>query len=145
MLKASYYAGAAFTRAYVGYVHAIAHTFGGFYQVPHGYANAVVLPHVLTHYGKHVVKPLSKLALQNDLCNASMTSEVCAQRFIEAIQQLNKAMNIPTTIDKIQSKDIPNMVEKAMSEGNPLYPVPKIWKQKDFERIYYKLQEKNTI
>ena len=50
-----------FYRAYVGNVHAIAHTFGGT-QHPHGYANAIILPHVLRHYGKAVHKELSELA-----------------------------------------------------------------------------------
>ena len=44
MLKASYLAGNAFTRAFVGYVHAIAHNLGGMYGTPHGLANAVILP-----------------------------------------------------------------------------------------------------
>ncbi|MCK5784558.1 MAG: iron-containing alcohol dehydrogenase, partial [Desulfobacterales bacterium] len=46
MAIASFYAGAAFTRAYVGYVHAVAHNMGGLYGVPHGLANAVILPYV---------------------------------------------------------------------------------------------------
>ena len=50
MLKASYLAGVAFTRSYVGYVHAIAHSLGGKYNTPHGLANAVVLPYVLSEY-----------------------------------------------------------------------------------------------
>jgi alcohol dehydrogenase class IV len=50
MQKASFYAGIAFTRAYVGYVHAVAHTLGGFYRIPHGLANAVILPYVLELY-----------------------------------------------------------------------------------------------
>ena len=51
MLKASFYAGSAFTRAFVGYVHAIAHNLGGLYNTPHGLANAVILPYVLDWYG----------------------------------------------------------------------------------------------
>ncbi|MCD8078828.1 MAG: iron-containing alcohol dehydrogenase, partial [Lachnospiraceae bacterium] len=47
MLRASYYAGCAFTESYVGYVHAVAHSLGGAYNVPHGLANAVLLPFVL--------------------------------------------------------------------------------------------------
>jgi alcohol dehydrogenase len=62
MLKASYCAGAAFTRAYVGYVYAIAHTLGGFYGIAHGLANAVILPYVLEYYGKSVHKSLAELA-----------------------------------------------------------------------------------
>lgn len=47
MLKAAYYAGVAFTKSYVGYVHAVAHSLGGQYGTPHGLANAVILPVVL--------------------------------------------------------------------------------------------------
>ena len=52
MLEASFEAGKAFTKAYVGYVHAIAHALGGLYNVPHGYANAVILPVVLEEIGR---------------------------------------------------------------------------------------------
>ena len=62
MLKASFYAGVAFTRAYVGYVHAIAHAVGGLYGIPHGQANAVILPVVLEAYGTSIQHDLSILA-----------------------------------------------------------------------------------
>ena len=62
MLKASYYAGIAFTRAYVGNIHAMAHTLGGFYQVPHGYANAIIMPYVLDYYGESAEVKLAELA-----------------------------------------------------------------------------------
>lgn len=62
MLKASYFAGIVFTRAYIGYVYAIVHTLGGFYGTPHGLANAVILPYVLEYYGKSVYRPLAELA-----------------------------------------------------------------------------------
>lgn len=52
MLTASFEAGLAFTRANVGYVHAIAHQFGGMFHTPHGDANAMLLPHVLAFYLK---------------------------------------------------------------------------------------------
>ncbi len=63
MLKAAFFAGIAFTKAYVGYVHAIAHTLGGYYRVPHGLANAVILPYVLEYYGDTAHRPLSELAI----------------------------------------------------------------------------------
>lgn len=62
MLKASYYARIAFTRAYAGYVHAIAHPLGGFYGIPHGLANAVILPYVLAYYGESAHRSLAELA-----------------------------------------------------------------------------------
>ncbi|MEG2770536.1 MAG: iron-containing alcohol dehydrogenase, partial [Oscillospiraceae bacterium] len=62
MQTASFYAGRAFTRAYVGYVHAIAHSLGGLYGTPHGLANAIILPHVLEYYGETVHDSLANLA-----------------------------------------------------------------------------------
>ncbi len=63
MLRASYFAGCAFTKSYVGYVHAVAHSLGGQYNVPHGLANAVLLPYVLEAYGKTIHKKLAALAV----------------------------------------------------------------------------------
>ena len=53
MLNASYLAGLAFTKSYVGYIHAIAHSLGGKYNVAHGLANAIILPYVLKKYGNY--------------------------------------------------------------------------------------------
>ena len=61
MLTGSYEAGIAFTNAYVGYVHAVAHGIGGLYHVPHGEANAILLPKVLAAYGSAVYEPLARL------------------------------------------------------------------------------------
>jgi len=136
MQKASFYAGIAFTRAYVGYVHAIAHSLGGFYGVPHGFANAIILPYILEAYGKSAYQKLSELADAVGITEVSDTKEQKAHKFIEAIKQLNKDMNIPNKIDKILDKDIPLMVERANKESNPLYPVPKIMRKKELGQIY---------
>lgn len=64
MLKASFYAGCAFTKSYVGYVHAVAHSLGGEYNVPHGLANAILLPFVLEAYGKKIQKNCTDLHLR---------------------------------------------------------------------------------
>lgn len=122
MLKASYLAGAAFTRAYVGYVHAIAHTLGGFYNVPHGLANAVILPHMLERYGQAVYKPLAKLAKAVGI--EGKTTMERAVRFIEAIKALGLKMDIPRSFDVISQDDISKMAQFADKEANPLYPVP---------------------
>lgn len=141
MQRASYLAGLAFTRAYVGYVHAIAHTLGGFYQIPHGYANAVILPHVLNYYGDSVTKPLAELANLVGIGNLSDDDERKAQLFIEAIEQLNAKMNIPNKIQGIQNKDIPLMVDRALQEANPLYPVPKIVNKDEMFYLYQLIKQ----
>jgi alcohol dehydrogenase len=141
MQRASYLAGVAFTRAYVGYVHAIAHTLGGFYSIPHGLANAIILPHVLEYYGDSVHKQLAELADSAGICHACNTAEQKAAAFIEAIKKLNEDMNIPAKVSGIAETDIPLMVKRALAEANPLYPVPKILTEKDLFELYGLIKE----
>ena len=136
MQIASFKAGVAFTRAYVGYVHAVAHTLGGAYNVPHGLANAVILPYVLEVFGKSAHKKLAKLADHVHLTDINESNEVKAKAFIKAIKDLNEYMNIPTKLD-IKEDDIPLLAKRADKEGNPLYPVPKLMNAKELEQIYY--------
>ncbi|MBB6454014.1 alcohol dehydrogenase class IV [Salirhabdus euzebyi] len=136
MQKAAYLAGVAFTRAYVGNVHAIAHTLGGFYSFPHGLANAIILPHVLEYYGTTVHKPLAELADLVGIGSEGDTIEQKANQFIEEIKRLNRKMDIPNTVEGIVEKDIPLMVERALKEANPLYPVPKIFSKADMLHLY---------
>ncbi|HLR54097.1 MAG TPA: iron-containing alcohol dehydrogenase [Pseudogracilibacillus sp.] len=136
MQKAAYLAGMAFTRAYVGYVHAIAHTLGGFYNTPHGLANAIILPHVLEYYGKSVHQPLAELADAINISRPDDTNEQKANKFIEAIKELNNRMDIPNRVDGIIDSDIPTMVQRALEEGNPLYPVPKILFEEDIAKLF---------
>ncbi|AMO86057.1 Alcohol dehydrogenase 2 [Solibacillus isronensis B3W22] len=141
MQRASYLAGLAFTRAYVGYVHAIAHTLGGFYQVPHGFANAIILPHVLRFYGKSAAKPLAELATIVGIGKITDSDEKKAKLFIEAIEALNEKMNIPRKITGIINRDVPLMVERAIQEANPLYPVPRIVNKDEMFYLYQVIQE----
>lgn len=140
MLHASYYAGAAFTKSYVGYVHAVAHSLGGQYEIPHGLANAVILPIVLRMYGSACEKKLAKLARKAGIVNGQLKSQEAAQAFIQWIQKLNDSMGIPRHFPQIQRKDIPVMARHADKEGNPLYPVPILMNQKELERIYEKVK-----
>lgn len=136
MQKAAYYGGLAFTRAYIGYVHAMAHQLGGYYQVPHGRANAIILPYVLEHYGSSIHKQLAELADLVHLTNENVSDEVKANMFIQAIRDLNRSMGILDKIPELKKQDIPELSKRARKEGNPLYPVPAIWKQEDFEYVY---------
>ena len=137
MLRASYCAGIAFTQSYVGYVHGIAHSLGGQYGVPHGLANAIILPHVLNRYGKSCYGKLSKLAKRCNIASSKDTTELAALKFISWIKEMNRYMNIPKYIDGIHSKDIPTMAAHAAKESNPLYPVPKLMNKKELEMLYY--------
>lgn len=140
MLLASYKAGCAFTRAYVGYVHAIAHTLGGLYGIPHGLANAVVLPYILESYGSSIYPKLARLARIAGTGSEDGTEEQLAEGFISRIWELNSAMNIPLGFREIADKDIQLIVERALKEGNPGYPVPRIMDEKEFTEIIGRLK-----
>ena len=135
MLKASFLAGSAFTRAFVGYVHAIAHNLGGLYNTPHGLANAVILPHVLEWYGPVIYSRLAKLADLINLTDKEASNEEKTKAYIAEIKRMNKAMNIPESFDFIKEEDIPTLVKRALKEGNPGYPVPKIMNEEECEKV----------
>ena len=137
MQWASFYAGEAFTRSYVGYVHSIAHTLGGMYGVPHGLANAVILPHVLDYFGSSIYRPLAELANAVGIKGAS--DEVKAKAFIRAIKEMNEYMQIPTQIKGIKEEDIPTMVARSLKEANPLYPVPKFMGKEEMTAMYHEI------
>ena len=140
MQQAAYLAGRAFTRAYVGYVHAVAHTLGGVYGVPHGLANAVILPYVLDAYGKSAYKKLAQLADCIDIKGEN--DEEKAKAFIQWIRDLNASMDIPDKIKAkdgsqlIKEEDLPLMLDHEFAEANPLYPCPQVWSKDDLEKIY---------
>lgn len=142
MLEASYLAGIAFTRAYVGYVHAIAHSLGGLYGTPHGLANAVTLPYVLEYYGSCVYDTLGELADAAQLNTEGLSAKEKAELFIESIKKLNRDMNIPEKIEALRAEDIQLLCTRAVKEANPQYPVPKILTQSDCTEIYKKLLRK---
>ena len=124
MQHAAYLAGLAFTRAYVGYVHALAHAMGGTYGTAHGLANAVLLPRVLESYGKSAYKPLAKLARITGVANGDDSDEAAAKAFVESIDSLNAELGLPNKLTDLKEEDIPALAAHADKEANPLYPVP---------------------
>ena len=150
LLEASYLAGQAFTVACVGNVHAIAHTLGGLYHIPHGEANAVLLPVILEDYGSRVWKPLAELVREASLENllgstvpqGSATgalhteqNEHLAETLIARIRQMNREMGLPETFSQIREEEFGQMAAWATKEANPLYPVPVIYGPEDVKRI----------
>lgn len=139
MLLASYKAGLAFTKSYVGYVHAVAHSLGGKYGVAHGLANAVILPYFLKEYGETVEKKLSKLAKISGIAENNDDNKIAAEKFINWIEKANEHFNIPKTLDMINKNDIDELASHAESEANPLYPVPKLMDKNELSQIYLKI------
>ncbi len=144
MLHASFYAGCAFTKSYVGYVHAIAHSLGGEYNVPHGLANAVILPLVLETYGGKINRKLHKLAVAARLADKDTPSDEAAAAFIQAVKDMKKRFQIGDTIPEIQDVDIPKLAHYADKEANPLYPVPVLMNAHELEHLYFRLMESDS-
>ena len=136
MLNAAYLAGFAFSRSYVGYVHAVAHSLGGQYNIPHGLANAVLLPEVLESYGSRIHQKLHMLGCAAGVCTEQDSNKAGAGKFIASIRTLNKNMGIPDFLSGIQERDIETMSVHAAKEANPLYPVPKLMTRRELEAFY---------
>ena len=129
MALAATYAGLAFTRANVGYVHAIAHQFGGRYHTPHGLANAIMLPLVLKYSFPVVTDRLALLAARAKLGRESEGEEVLAEKFLAAVEQLNRDLGIPTFLAALKESDIPQLAAAACHEAHTDYPVPRYMTQ----------------
>ena len=135
MLRASHYAGVAFTRAYVGYIHALAHAVGGMYHLPHGLVIAIIMPYVLEYYGKAIDTELAELADYAQLTREEDTVSEKATRFLTWLHNINHKMEIPEKINVLFKEDISELVELAYKEANPLYPVPVVLSRDDLSAI----------
>ncbi|MBL0141852.1 MAG: iron-containing alcohol dehydrogenase [Betaproteobacteria bacterium] len=131
MSLAATYAGLAFTRANVGYVHAIAHQLGGKYHTPHGLANAILLPHVLRFLSPAITRRLALLAVRAGVGAEGERATVLAKKFLESIEALNRDVGIPTQLDALREADIPALAKAACWEADTSYPVPKYMSQDD--------------
>ncbi|MBQ2726291.1 MAG: iron-containing alcohol dehydrogenase [Clostridia bacterium] len=144
MLRAAYLAGIAFSKSYVGYVHAVAHSLCGQYNTPHGLANSVLLPIVLEEYGVAIHHQLHNLAIMAGAASKSDTHAVAAGKFIKAIRDMNRRLGIPETLTGIREEDIPAMAKHADKEANPLYPVSVLMNAAELEKFYYKVADWNN-
>ncbi|MBE6912221.1 MAG: iron-containing alcohol dehydrogenase [Ruminococcaceae bacterium] len=144
MLEAAFLAGRAFSKSYVGYCHAVAHSLGGKYNIPHGLANSVILPYTLEAYGDSVYNKLYSLTVAVGICDASTDKETAAKAFIEKIKEMNREMNIPEKLSGIKEEDIPILAEIADKEANPLYPVPKLMDKYELRQFYYSVMEETV-
>jgi len=126
MALASLYAGLAFTKAYVGYVHAFSHKIG-VYGVQHGLGNAIVLPYVLDFLkdAPYAEARLAELAVAIGAGSASEPKAALAQRFVDRVRELNRTVGIPEKIAPLRREDVGTIARAAMVEAHRDYPVPK--------------------
>ncbi|MDO4317649.1 MAG: iron-containing alcohol dehydrogenase [Lachnospiraceae bacterium] len=141
MLQAAYLAGSAFSKSYVGYVHAVAHSLGGKYNIPHGLANAVLLPYVLESYGDVVYPKLRVLAVAAGVADRSDSEAEASRKFLDAVKAMQEEFHIGNKLSGIVREDVPRLAKLAAKEGNPLYPVPVLMTAKELEKFYYAVME----
>lgn len=139
MSIASFNAGVAFTRASIGYVHAIAHQMGGYYHVPHGLANAIILPHVLEFSFESALCRYAELAIAAGLATSDDTQVEAAHKFVAGVKALNETLNIQTDIPALKEQDIPELAKRAVREAYCDYPVPKLMNKAQCENLLKKL------
>lgn len=139
LLYASYIAGKSVSKGCNGYVHALSYPLSEHTNIPHGIANAIMLPHVLLAYGNAVHKKLQKLALLIDVADESDSPKLAAQKFILALRKLNRKLGVPDQILGIENNQIIIMARKADEQANPLLPVPAIMHAPQLAIIYYKI------
>jgi alcohol dehydrogenase class IV len=142
---ASCLAGLAFTKASVGYVHAIAHQLGPLYHLPHGHLNAVLLPYVLDFYAEHATSAMADLARACEFGQDGDTPRALAASLSLAVRQLNESIGIPAIIEQITDVDVPQIVQRALAEAHGTYPVPTYMSVADCTGIVRRTAGQNVL
>lgn len=119
MAYAEYLAGVAFNNAGLGYVHAMAHQLGGFYDLPHGVCNAVLLPHVLSYNLKVVPQRFIDIAKAMGIDVQGVSAEKAGEMVIESIKALSKEIGIPSGLKElgVKEEDIRTLAENALKDA----------------------------
>lgn len=122
MMYAQSLAGMAFNNASLGYVHAIAHQFGGFYNYPHGVCNAILLPHVCHFNLMARVERFAEIAVALGENVEHLSKREAAEKGIKAIERMSRDLNIPKGFKELGAKeeDIPTLAENAMKDATAL-------------------------
>jgi alcohol dehydrogenase len=136
---ASCYAGLAFNKTNVGYVHAISHQIGAKYHSPHGFTNAVVLPFILEFYCQGCEQRLAEMAAAIGINTSLLSADEAAKQFIRAVKTLQKEVAIPTKLACINQQDITELSKSALQEAHYFYPVPKYLTRQQCETILHSL------
>ncbi|MGM0499217.1 MAG: iron-containing alcohol dehydrogenase [Bacillota bacterium] len=122
MANASVLSGFAFNNGGLGYVHAMAHQLGGFYDMPHGIANAILLPYVEKFNLGAKLERFAKIAEIFGVNTDNMSTREAAESSLEAIKQLAKDIGIPTSLSEsefdIKEEDFEEMAKYALEDGN---------------------------
>ena len=137
MQIASYKAGLAFTRSYVGYVHAISHSIAANFHLSHGYLNAVILPYVLNEYNNKIDKKIYKLMLALNYIDKDTSKRDATIKFISMIKELNQKLDIDESLNLDLNDEVVNkMIIHCKKEVGYLYPVVCYFNDKTLKKLY---------
>lgn len=139
---AAHYGGIAFNKAGLGYVHAIAHQLGAYYRIPHGRANAIVLPYVLDVNHRASQKRLAELAKKTGIIeNAAGSDSDIADQLIAQVRALIKTLNIDPTVPDMQTSDFDKIAKAAAKEVSDTYAVPTYMSSSEIKDILMKIKQ----
>ena len=108
--------------------------------MPHGLANAVILPYFLDYYGEAVDGKLAALARISGMVDEALPDHEAAEVFRRWVKEVNCRMDIPEHIPEIREEDIPRLAAHADREANPLYPVPVLMDKEELAAMYLKVK-----
>ena len=141
---AAHYGGIAFNKAGLGYVHAIAHQLGAYYSIPHGRANAIVLPYVLDVNRQASKKRLADLARKTGMLKdgqAGKSDAVIADHLIAQVRELITTLNIDPTVKGMKTTDFDSIAKAAAKEVSDTYAVPTYLSASEIKSILTKIQQ----
>ena len=125
MSTAQYVAGMGFSNVGLGIVHSMAHPLGAVFDIPHGVANALLLPIVMEFNMSACIEKYGDIARAMGVDTIGMTKEEAARAAVEAVRKLSKDISIPQTLREISIKreDLPRLAKDALADvctgGNP--------------------------
>lgn len=137
MSVAAYYGGVAINQVNVGTIHAIAHQLGARYGIPHGIANAMVMPHVLRVYGAVAVPRLAELADALGIAPGT-AEEARAAALIDAIEALRDDSGLPGTSADIKPEDFAGIRDAALAEADGYFS-PRLLTEAEFDQVLARL------
>jgi len=140
LMLGSLHSGMAFSNASLGLVHAMAHSLGGRYDLPHGECNAILLEHVVAFNYKYLPARFRQIASAMDINTLSKSDDEILTSLTEKLRFLREGANIPSKIkySGITSQDISILAGNALNDPcmvtNPVFP-----SKKDIEVLYEKI------
>ncbi len=138
MLMGSLLGGLALADAGVGAAHALAYPLGGNYRIPHGLANAILIPHVMEFNLPAAERQFALIARSMGEPVEGLPSRWAAAAAVEAVRTLSSDIGIPAFLSEIgvPESDIPILVEGALKVTRPVENNPRKLGKKEAERIY---------